>query len=155
MKEMMMKRFALIILVAFATSAGSFAQSPIVGDWQGTLDAGGSTFHVAWHVTAGPDGSLTSTLDNIDQNIYGIKAKSTTVKGFEITVIVDDMIQANGQEINLQGELVGTLNKDATELNGTWTQMEPPQPPVPLVMKHAPTQPAEAGPAAASATTKP
>jgi hypothetical protein len=88
--------------------------------------------------------AASSTLDNIDESIYGIKAKTTTVKGSDVSVTVDDNIQINGQDILLRGELVGTINKDATELNATWTQTEPAQAPVPLQLKHAAAQAATA-----------
>ena len=48
-----------------------------VPDWNGTLDAGGNVIHVAWHLTVATDGAATSTLDNIDESVYGIKVKST------------------------------------------------------------------------------
>jgi hypothetical protein len=134
-----MKRLVLLGVLGVLVSPGGFAQSQLAGDWQGNLDAGGTSFRVAWHVAAGADGSLSSTLDNIDESIYGIKAKSTVVKGSDITVTVDDTIQVNGQEVQLRGEMVGTVDKDATELHGTWTQTEPAQAPAPLEMKHAAT----------------
>ena len=130
-----MKKLILLGVLGLLMSPAGFAQSQLAGDWQGSLDAGGSTFRVAWHVVVGTDGTLTSTLDNIDQSIYGIKAKSTTVKGLDITVTVDDVIQVNGQEIQLRGEMVGTVNQDATEMHGMWTQTEPEQPPAPLELK--------------------
>jgi uncharacterized lipoprotein YmbA len=146
---MMMKKFALILLSAVTLSPVCLAQAPILGDWEGTLDANGTPFRVAWHAVAAQDGSVTSTLDNIDQNIYGIKVKSTEIRDSKLTIVVDDLIQANGQEMNLRGELVGTLNKEETELTATWTQSEPPQPPAPVTMKHVKSQPA---PAAAQAS---
>lgn len=139
MKDLMIKNLSLFV-TALALSPVCLGQSSIAGDWQGTLDADGTPFRVAWHVIAAPDGSFTSTLDNIDQSIFGIKVKSTTVKGSDVTVSVDDMIQANGQEINLRGDMVGTLSTDATEMTGTWTQTEPAQPSAPLHMKHQAAQ---------------
>jgi hypothetical protein len=136
-KETTMKRFVLLgFLGAFISQAG-FAQSKLAGDWQGILEVGGTQVHVAWHVVATADGSLISTLDNLDQNIYGIKAKSTSVKGSDVTITVDDVVQVNGQDLQLRGEFVGTVNSDATELHGTWTQSEPEQPPSPLELKHS------------------
>lgn len=142
MKGLKLKNLSLF--VALALSPVCFGQANIAGEWQGTLDANGTPFRIVWHVVAAPDGSFTSTIDNIDQSIYGIKVKSTTVKDSDLTLAVDDVIQVNGQEINVVGTLVGTLNKDATELTATWTQAEPAQPPAPLNMKRQPAQPAAA-----------
>ena len=142
MKGLMLKNFSLF--VALALSPVCFAQANIAGEWQGTLDANGTPFRIAWHVVAAPDGGFTSMIDNIDQSIYGIKVKSTTVKDSDLALAVDDVIQVNGQEVNVVGTLVGTLNKDATELTATWTQTEPAQPPATLNMKRQPAQPAAA-----------
>jgi hypothetical protein len=146
MKSLMLKNLLLFTGVALTLSSVSLAQSPVVGDWQGTLDAGGTSFHVAWHVVAAKDGSLISTLDNVDQGIFGIKTKATVLRGSDISMDVDDVIQANGQEMNLKGTFEGKLNSDSTELTGTWTQFEPAQPAAPLQMKHVPAQAASAHP---------
>jgi hypothetical protein len=143
MKGLMLKNLSLFV-VALALSPACFAQANIAGEWQGTLDANGTPFRIAWHVVGAPDGSFTSTIDNIDQSIYGIKVKSTTVKDSDLNLAIDDVIQVNGQGVNVSGTLVGTLNKDATELTATWTQTEPAQPPAPLTMKRQPAQPAPA-----------
>ena len=141
---------SLIALSAFALTPSAFAQASLAGDWQGTLDANGTTFHLVWHVTAAADGTLTSTFDNIDESIYGIKAKTTAVKGSDVTVEVDDTVQANGQHMKVSGSLVGKLNSDGTEMAGTFTQIEPQaQPTANVLFKHASAQ------APAPATTPP
>ena len=89
----------------------------LAGDWQGTLDANGTTFHLVWHVTAAADGTFTSTFDNLDEGVYGIKAKTTTIKGSDVTAEVDDTVQANGQHMKVSGSLVGKLNADGTEMD--------------------------------------
>ena len=114
-------------LFAFALTSVCTAQANLAGDWNGTLDAGGNTVHVAWHLTASPDGSFTSTLDNIDENVFGIKVKSTTIKGSDVALSVDDTIQANGQDIHLVGAFAGKVSAEGKEVTGTWTQTEPQQ----------------------------
>jgi pimeloyl-ACP methyl ester carboxylesterase len=146
MKSTIVRKLAILSLAALALSPLCRAQSQIIGDWQGTLTAGGTPFRIAWHVTAAKDGSLTSTLDNIDQSIFGIPVKSIALDGSRLTLIVDDVIQVNGESVNLRGTLEGTIDKDASELKGTWTQSEPEQPPAELSLKRVHAQ-AAANPA--------
>jgi len=124
-----------------ATAPSAFAQARLAGDWQGTLDANGTIFHLVWHVTAAADGTLTSTFDNLDEGIYDIKAKTTTVKGSDVAAEVDDTVQANGQDMKVSGSLVGKLNSDGTEMAGTFTQTEPQaQPTANVLFKHSAVQ---------------
>jgi hypothetical protein len=138
---------SLAAISAFALTPSAFAQASLAGDWQGTLDANGTTFHLVWHLTAAADGTFTSTFDNIDEGVYGIKAKTTTVKGSDVTAEVDDTVQANGQSMKVSGSLVGKLNSDRTEMAGTFTQVEPQaQPTANVLFKHAATQAAASTP---------
>jgi hypothetical protein len=137
---------SLAAISAFALTPSASAQARLAGDWQGTLDANGTTFHLVWHVTAAADGTVTSTFDNLDEGIYGIKAKTTTVKGSDVAAEVDDTVQANGQDMKVSGSLVGKLNSDGTEMAGTFTQIEPQaQPPANVLFKHSAVQAAPAG----------
>ena len=147
MKAAFLAKLTLFALFPSAFTSFCSAQANLAGDWQGTVDAGGSTFRVAWHAKTASDGTLTSTLDNIDQNIFGIKVKSTTLSGSNLTMTVDDAIDVNGQQINLKGSVEGTLNSDRTELTGTWTQTEPEQAPLPLHLARAGSQASNSAPA--------
>lgn len=147
MKSGMLFRLAILTLTAVAVAPFSSAQAHLAGDWTGTLDAGGNTMHVAWHVVAAPDGTFTSTLDNIDENIYGIKVKSTTIKGSDIALSVEDQIEVNGQSITIRGAFAGTVAASGNEVTGTWTQEEPEQAPVEVHFTHSP----QAAPAATAA----
>jgi|HubBroStandDraft_6_1064221.scaffolds.fasta_scaffold83946_2 hypothetical protein len=144
---------SLVAISVLALTPNAFAQASLAGDWQGTLDANGTTFHLVWHVTAAADGTLISTFDNLDEGVYGIKAKTTTLKGSDVTAEVDDTVQANGQPMKVSGSLVGKLNADGTEMTGTFTQVEPQaQPTANVLFKHSAAQavaPAAAQPAIA------
>ena len=148
--------FAMLALLALATlefAPSSSAQTKLAGDWTGTVDRGSATFKVAWHVTAAPDGKITSTFDNIDQNIYGIKVRSTVLNGSDITLSVDDVIEINGQDSPIKGVFAGSVSADGNEVNGTWTQAEPEQAPLQTHFKRAvqaATTPSAASPTSAS-----
>ncbi|MGC1421103.1 MAG: hypothetical protein WA354_19190 [Terracidiphilus sp.] len=149
MKGIFLTRLSIFAVAALMSTPFCSAQANLAGDWQGSFDQNGITFQLAWHVTVAADGTLTSTLDNVTQSIFGIKAKKTTVKGSEVKIEVDDVISPNGQDINLKGSFVGTLNKEANEVSGTWTQIDPPQDPIQITFKHSQSQPAPAAPAMA------
>jgi hypothetical protein len=138
MKHGSLARLGMILFFGMAFSAVGGAQAQLAGDWQGTLTANGTPFRIVWHVTADSGGILTSTLDNLDQGIFGIKVKWTSVKGSTLTLSVDDTVQINGEAVQVIGSYVGTLSADSTGVSGIWSQSEPQEPPAQLDMKHVP-----------------
>ena len=138
----MKRRFIqLLALTALAFTPACWAQSPLAGDWQGSLNAGGGTqYRIAWHVTAAQDGSFSATIDNVDLGILAMPVKSMTVKDAAITQVMDTEIQINGEAHAVRGTFVGNLSKDGSEIKGTWPQTAPEQPPAEVVMKHAAAQ---------------
>jgi fermentation-respiration switch protein FrsA (DUF1100 family) len=91
------------------------AQTPIAGDWQGTLSAGGAELRLALHITAAKDGTLSATLDSLDQGANGIPVTAISLKGAKLSLTIDAV----------HGGYEGKVNKDATEIDGTWTQGQP------------------------------
>ena len=141
-------KFILAALLVFLSGSLCRAQASLAGEWEGVLEAGGNEVHIAWHVTAAPDGTVTTTFDNKDEGVMGIKAKVTEFKDSKITVAVDDQVDVNGQTLQIRGTLVGTVSADGNELSGTWTQTDPQeQPPSDLKLKRTTAQ---AAPAAAA-----
>jgi hypothetical protein len=130
MKSAIASKFAILSLAVMALSPLCRAQSQIAGDWQGTLNAGGVQLRLALHVAAAKDGSLTATLDSIDQGANGIPVTSVTLKDSKLSLTVDAV----------HGTYEGTVNKDATEIDGTWSQGQP----LELNFKRAPAQAAAA-----------
>lgn len=130
MKSTSIYSFALSAVAAVTLSPLCLAQASLVGEWHGTLEANGNKMHVLWHVVAAADGTVTSTFDNVDENINGIKVKSMTVEGSKITLAVDDQVEANGETINIKGSFAGTVSDDGKEVSGNWTQDEPQQGPL-------------------------
>ncbi|HEY1803143.1 MAG TPA: hypothetical protein VGG45_01565 [Terracidiphilus sp.] len=91
------------------------------------------------HIAAGKDGALTATLDSIDQGAYGIPVSAISLDGSKFNMTVDAV----------HGTYSGTVNKDATEIDGTCSQGQPldlnfkrsatPLPPPPPPKPAAPT----------------
>jgi CubicO group peptidase (beta-lactamase class C family) len=134
MKSSIISRFIFMALAALAFSPLCGAQAQIAGDWQGTLITPGPQLHLILHIVAANDGSLTATLDSVDQGANGIPVSAITLKDSKLNLTIDAV----------HGSYEGTVNKDATEIDGTWTQGQP----LKLDFKRAPAQPAAAAPAA-------
>lgn len=92
-----------------------FAQAKLAGDWSGTLVAGPAQLRLILHITAAKDGSLTATLDSIDQGANGIPVNAITLKDSKLNLTVDAV----------HGTYEGTVNKDVSEIDGTWSQGQP------------------------------
>lgn len=97
-----------------AAQAAATAAPGIAGDWAGTLTAGSAELHLVLHVIAAKDGSLTATLDSVDQGANGIPVDAVTLKDSKLNLTVN--------AVPGHGAYEGTLNKDATAIDGTWTQ---------------------------------
>jgi len=141
------KILQLFAFTAFACAPACWGQSPLAGDWLGTINAGGMQYHIAWHISAAKDGSLSATIDNLDMGLMAIPVKSMTLKDSAVTQVMDGEVQINGEAHAVRGMFAGNLSKDGSEIKGTWTQSEPEQPPADVVMKHSLVQ-AETKPAA-------
>jgi CubicO group peptidase (beta-lactamase class C family) len=100
----------LLVVVGLPLLCG--AQSAVGGDWQGTLEAGGSQLHLILHINAAKDGSLGATLDSVDQGAMGIPITAITLKDSKLSLTLDA----------IHGTYEGVVNGDATEIDGTWSQ---------------------------------
>ena len=103
---------SLASFVVFGATLLAAAQSPVAGDWVGTLNAGGQVLHIALHIIQEKDGSLSSTTDSIDQGDYGIPVTTTTFKDSRLVFTID----------SLHVTFEGVLNENASEIDGKLTQ---------------------------------
>jgi hypothetical protein len=62
-------RVAILALTMFCfTSRSAWTQSPIAGDWQGTMKVDGTKLHLVLHLREAPDGTLSALIDSLDQD---------------------------------------------------------------------------------------
>src|SRR5678816_1804432 len=109
-----MKNTLLVLLFVLGLACQVFGQTPakgFEGSWQGTLEAGGTKLRVALTVTKSDAGAYGGKLDSIDQG----------------ATIPIDTITVNGDAVRLEIKspaivFEGSLNKERTELTGTFTQ---------------------------------
>ena len=106
-----MKRIVVLALFIFATGCAARAQD-VVGDWQGTLKVGASELRLVLHITKGDDAGLKATMDSIDQGANGIPISSISLNDSKLSFT----------SAAIHGSYEGTINKDATEITGTFTQ---------------------------------
>ncbi|MGA2856119.1 MAG: alpha/beta fold hydrolase [Candidatus Sulfotelmatobacter sp.] len=109
-----MKRILVfIVLPAFLLAGVSLARAQdIAGDWQGTLNADGAQLRLVLHLTKAADGSLTATLDSVDQGADGIPVNSVTLKDSKLSLEVTAV----------HGTYEGKVAADGNTISGTWTQ---------------------------------
>ena len=95
----------------------------IVGNWEGTLDPGAQPKkQIVVHIAAAQDGSLSGTIDYPDQDMSGILITAISYKESVLH------LESN------QGVYDGTVNKDGSQIAGTWKQGGAP---LSLILKRA------------------
>jgi dipeptidyl aminopeptidase/acylaminoacyl peptidase len=139
-----MKNRLLTLLFLLGLSCQFFGQTPpngFEGSWHGTLDAGGTKLRIVLFVTKSDAGVFTGKFDSLDQ-------------GASIPI---DTITVNNEAVRLEiksASIVyeGVLNKERTELAGTFTQGGQP---FQLTFKRDNQAPASGPAAAATPAPKP
>jgi len=94
------------------TQANSGDVQALEGVWEGTLDVNGSTLHVHFNFTRNADGSISGTLDSVEQGANGLPINGISRTG--------DTVKLDLKVIG--GSYEGTLDKDASTLTGQLTQ---------------------------------
>lgn len=82
------------------------------GDWEGAIDTPNGALRLVVHFRNQPDKTVKATMDSLDQNAMDLP-------------LTDVVQKASAVEFQLRlvnGSYKGTLNKDATQLEGEWTQ---------------------------------
>jgi dipeptidyl aminopeptidase/acylaminoacyl peptidase len=109
-----MKNVLLMLLLLLGLLFQVFGQTPakdFEGSWQGTLDVGGTKLRLALTITKSDAGTYSGKLDSLDQNAT-IPIDTITVK--------EDAVRFEIKEPAIVYE--GSLNKERTELTGTFSQ---------------------------------
>jgi hypothetical protein len=102
---------------AMPAGAAAPAVASIVGDWHGSLDAGGKTLRLVLHIPATTVGTQTGTIDSLDQGLSGIPVTALIVKDSKLTFAVDSL--------PVHASYEGTVKPGGAGIDGTWTQGQP------------------------------
>lgn len=121
--------FALLLFLPMATgqkapnaASAKKAASPVAGDWQGTLEDGGQKLRLALHIKQAADGTLSATLDSLDQGVNGIAIDKISFQNGKLSF----------SSTAVHGTYEGKLTAGST-IEGTWSQGQP----LPLNFKRA------------------
>jgi hypothetical protein len=103
----------LILVLGIVPTMMAAEPSPIVGNWEGTLDPGAQPKkQIVVHIAASQDGSLSGTIDYPDESASG--ALITAINYTEPAL----HFESNSGQISYDG----TMNKENSEIVGTWKQ---------------------------------
>jgi uncharacterized protein len=100
------------VLGALAVGTAAAPAPPVVGDWEGRLNAGGSSLRVVLHVTQDSDRKLRGTVDSPDQGATGIAISSISFKPPDVHFEIE----------RLASSYDGKMNEDNSEIGGEWKQ---------------------------------
>jgi hypothetical protein len=110
---------AIAVAPVFLSAASPLAIVPadapaIIGNWEGTLSAGGASLRLVVHLTQGKDGALAGTMDSLDQEgANGMPLSNISYK--EPKLHFDLAIEP-------PGAYDGSYDKDKNEISGHWQQ---------------------------------
>src|SRR5262245_5261082 len=93
-------------------AGASPAHHRIEGFWQGTLDTGAIPLRLVFRIEKKLDGSMTGTLDSIDQGAKGIPLSAVSLK--------DDTVRVEVKVIS--GVYQGKLSAEGRQITGEWEQ---------------------------------
>jgi hypothetical protein len=99
------------VVLALAGVVCLHAQPDVVGDWQGTLQAGGASYRLVVHIVKNEAG-LVGTLDSLDQGALGLKLADVRLDGGTLRFALS---QAGAQ-------FEGAWHAEAAEFRGNWSQ---------------------------------
>jgi pimeloyl-ACP methyl ester carboxylesterase len=108
-------RFSLLAALLTLLVSSGRAQTPITGDWKGTLSAGGNELHLIFHIAADKDGKLSATIDSVDQGENGIPVSAISLNGSKLSMTIDAV----------HGTYEGTVSAAGDTIGGTWSQGTP------------------------------
>ena len=105
-------RVVLVVVISLFSYQAVYSQSAeeIKGDWLGTLNLGGSSLRLVFHISEDEKGQLTSTLDSPDQGANGIRTSKTS--------FIDGQLDI---EVAMIGGAYSGMLEDGV-LKGTWAQ---------------------------------
>ena len=100
-------------LASLTVTFGAPATNSITGNWLGTLGADTAKLRLLIKIKPAADGTLTATMDSLDQGARDIPVNAVTFKDKTLHLEVKA----------IQGAFDGTLDATGKTLTGTWQQM--------------------------------
>ena len=109
-----LRTLALVAVWMALYSPFCLAQAQLAGDWEGGFTTHGRQLHFVLHITAQKDGTLTASLDVPEVNPHGMQASVVSFKDSRLSFVVEAV----------HGSYEGTVNPNATEITGAWSESD-------------------------------
>ena len=91
----------------------NFSKDPTEGPWMGSLKVpNGVELRILFNISTKTDGSISATMDSLDQRVKGIPVEAATYKDGNLRLEVK----------SIKGIFEGTLNADDKTIDGKWKQ---------------------------------
>lgn len=97
-----------LTLISF-TAMGQSQYLKVAGNWEGSISVEGTDVKVVFHIKYDGE-TLSATLDNPDQNVFGIKVDEVSFK--------EGILKMKSNQV--KGDYEGTLNNNTVD--GKWEQ---------------------------------
>ena len=110
----LLRALVLIVLGLALFSPFCSAQAQLVGDWEGSFTTHGRELHFILHIDAQKDGTLAATLDVPEVKALAMQASAVSLKGSTFGFVVE----------SVHGSYEGTVNPNATEITGAWSESD-------------------------------
>jgi len=109
-------RIASLVLAACAQVLAA-AATGIEGDWSGVLNSGPNKLRTVLHLARAADGSLTGTLDSVDQGAMGIPISKVTEDGRSLLIEIKAVGATYGGQWSADGsEITGVFHQHGFDL---------------------------------------
>jgi hypothetical protein len=105
-------RALLILAFPFHFANGVSNEPGIAGLWEGALKVGATELRLGFNLAAKPDGSLSGTMDSIDQGAKDIPIDKITFADKKVTL----------EFSKLKASFAGTMADDGKTIKGEWKQ---------------------------------
>lgn len=129
----------LATLCLAASSASGQEASPIVGDWRGTLKAGGIELTVIFHIRSASGGSLTATMDSPDQGAEGIPVDTVSFEEGHLSMKSTAVAGTYEGDLGENGIITGKWSQGGGEFSLDLEKSDEAE--VPRVRPQEPTEP--------------
>jgi pimeloyl-ACP methyl ester carboxylesterase len=103
---------SLLSIASVLHAAAAESDAKLAGLWEGPLKVGAVELRLGFAITAKPDGSLTATMDSIDQGAKDIPIDKVDLADKKLTLELP----------KLKASFTGTIAADGTTIKGEWKQ---------------------------------
>jgi hypothetical protein len=111
------------LLSPLAIAQSGPATFPLVGDWEGVLEAQGAVDHLVLHMSTTPEGKMTALLDDLDRKTYGEPPIGGSFDGSHLVLRFAYWKPNSNRDLEPRvASYEATVNASGSEMAGVWKQ---------------------------------